>query len=203
MDGKDDKKIKMKGRTKKCKTKKRRSWSKETKTEQLRSLRNLQYHWKWESPSQHSYRIYFACLFVEEGPRKPGQGRLQTASEAHGTQRCFLCSTLLDLDLTRMFNSPLHLIKIGTNINCREKRVYPPFPWMVSCSCPSPRLFHVFYRFSGGVLMGSFWGRSPCLLLWDLQPDVGGRKDHCQFGQSILIYTTLKWLSNYGAKTRD
>lgn len=153
-----------------------------------RSLRNLQHPGKLKSPSQHSYCIYFVCLLkkhpgnqVREGSRLP-----QKTMELTQTFPLF---RILVLGLTCTFKTLFHLIKIGTSENWRKKRVYPLFPLMASCSCPSPSLFYAFCQFSAGMLRRQLWASSPCLLLWDLWPDVGGKQDHCLFWLSILVHT--------------
>jgi len=103
--------------------------------------------------SQSAQLWYLLCLFVDEASRKTAQGRLQAASETTELKQTFLLFYILDLDLKCTFKSPFCLVKIGSNINCREEGL--SF-LLIDDPCPSPSLFRAFYQFSGGVMMDQF-----------------------------------------------
>lgn len=148
MDGKDNKKMNMKGRTKKCKKKKRAKLIKGDEDRTNRILRNLQ-HPEYEKVPVSTVVIFtllekHSWNQVREGCRLP-----QKPLELKQTFPLFY---ILDLDPTRRLKNPFHLIKICTSINWRQKSMYPPFPLMSCCFSSSPSLFNIFYEFSVGLL---------------------------------------------------
>lgn len=130
----------------------KQKWAKLIKGDEDRTnriLRNLQHPGNEKVPV--STVVIFTLLKKHSRNRvREGCRLLQKPVEFKQTFPLFY---ILDLDLTSRFKNPFHLIKICTNINWRQKRVYPPFPLMSSCFWLSPSLFNIFYEFSVGVLM--------------------------------------------------
>lgn len=117
-----------------------------------RILRNLQHPENEKVPV--SMVVIFTLLEKHSGNQvREGWSLLQ---KPVGLKQTFPLYYILDLDLTCRFKSLFHLIKICSDINWRQKSVYPPFPLMSSCFWSSPSLFNIFYEFSVGVLKEKF-----------------------------------------------
>lgn len=106
--------------------------------------------------SQSAPLSYLFCLLKKRHPGKQVREGCRLPQKPVEHKETFPLFYSLDLDLPCLFNSPFHLIKIGTNINCGEKRVYPPFPWTVSYSCLSPASSMPFISFLGQCEWVSF-----------------------------------------------
>lgn len=112
MDVKDDKKTKMKGRTKRCKKKRRKVGQRRWRHKFLKSAAS------WKMLKTVSEELPYLVCFLKKHPGYRVMEGCRLPQKPMELKRTFPFFYIFDLDLKCTLKSPFNLIKNGTSINC-------------------------------------------------------------------------------------